>query len=206
MGLRDWRPSCRSDSASTPRRLWAETPVLCSDRRLASSGPNPECGQATGEFPRAMWRSLRARDPDNARAGRRPGRRCPSARQNRRSPRKSGIARGNIERAIVLQLQQHGKFRGRAGPVKYSPMEGCTSSGFPVGCMWTFSTRSVPGSARQAMPSGSTQGVPPGFQNRKWLSGSKVSDSMFRSMPGKPAPGVFSCMRAERLRSISTLA
>ena len=57
--------------------------------------------------------------------------------------------------------------------------------------MWTFSTRSVAGSTRHAIPSGSTHGALPGFQNRKWLSGSKASDSMFRSMPAKPAPGCF---------------
>ena len=72
--------------------------------------------------------------------------------------------------------------------VKYNPMDGCTNSGFPVGCMCTLSTMSVEGSTRHAMPSGSTQGIPPGFQNRKWLSGSKVSASIFRSMPPKPAP------------------
>ena len=109
-------------------------------------------------------------------------------------------ARRDVQGAIVLQLQQHGILRsGLVGEVQSD--RGLTSSGLPVGCMWTFRTRSEPGSARQAMPSGSTHGVPPGFQNRKWLSGSKVSDSTLRSMPAKPAPGVFSCVRAERLRS-----
>src|SRR5438046_550167 len=48
---------------------------------------------------------------------------------------------------------------------------GRTFSGFPEGRRWTFSTRSFPESRRHAMPRGSTRGAPPGFQNRKWVSG-----------------------------------
>src|SRR5437763_1898752 len=50
-----------------------------------------------------------------------------------------------------------------------------------------FRTRSVSLSRRTDMPSGSGIGTVPGFQKKKWLSGSNVSDSILSSMPGKPA-------------------
>ena len=52
-----------------------------------------------------------------------------------------------------------------------------------------FRTKSVFLSRRRDIPSGSGLGTVPGFQNRKWLSGSNVSDSILSSMPAKPAPG-----------------
>ena len=51
-----------------------------------------------------------------------------------------------------------------------------------------------------------TTGSLPGFQERKWPSGSNVSSSTLRSMPGNPLPGVFSWRREERERSMITLA
>ena len=64
----------------------------------------------------------------------------------------------------------------------------------------------LPGSARQAIPSGSIFGVLPGFQARNTPSGSNVVSSTVRSIPGKPAPGVCSWRREEPARSTSRLA
>ncbi len=56
------------------------------------------------------------------------------------------------------------------------------------------------------MPSGSVYGTVPGFQKRKWLSGSKASDSILISIPANPAPGEDSCKRADCMRSTKTFA
>ena len=45
----------------------------------------------------------------------------------------------------------------------------------------------------------------PGFQKRKCPSGSKDSDSICSSMPGKPLPGEFSSRRADCERSTRRL-
>ena len=51
------------------------------------------------------------------------------------------------------------------------PKDGAIFSGFPVGCRWSSTTRSVPGSRVQASPFGSSGATWPGVQARKWPSG-----------------------------------
>ena len=74
--------------------------------------------------------------------------------------------------------------------VKYSPMLDRTASGFPVGLKCICRTMSVPGSSGQA--SGSTVGVFPGVQPRKWPSGKRAE---WFSIPLKPGPSSFSSAR-----------
>ena len=55
--------------------------------------------------------------------------------------------------------------------LKKKPIDGCTASGFPLGCMWSCTTRSVPGSRRQARSPSTSGAIWPGVQPRKWPSG-----------------------------------
>ena len=117
------------------------------------------------------------------------------------------LTRRDVERPVVLELHEHREAGGGAvGEVQAQP-GGWITSGLPEGCRCRFSTRSVDGSTRQAMSAGSATAAVPGFQNRKWLSGSKLGDSSSTSMPAKPGPGSrASCRRAEPVRSTSTFA
>ena len=51
----------------------------------------------------------------------------------RRSPGKSVVPRRNVQRAVVLQLDQHRELRLCGLSVKYTPITGLTVSSFPVG-------------------------------------------------------------------------
>ncbi len=72
---------------------------------------------------------------------------------------------------------------------KYSPISACTGSSFPVGCRCRFSTRSVSGIEPPAHILRLQAQKVPGFQKRKWESGSKVfgGASVITSMPGNRA-------------------
>src|SRR6185312_4029117 len=78
----DSRSSCHSDNASRQPSLSEETPACDSNKRPASSGPNPECGSATRASHWAASHILRADVQGSAHEDKRPAHRRPSAGEN----------------------------------------------------------------------------------------------------------------------------